>query len=175
MADANNRIQCFACTPYKNHKDLLHLAHISYLEQADIWIWKSHMFRSISKKSPYSVNITKDLLLAKAGEPCDINYCRRSTNGSTGKLLVDFPMATINGRTFFKMCVFVALDEKVQHCFISFIHMCRRAIHIRRALAISMALHQRLGGAAAISSLPLDVLFSIIHSTFKQRRTIDDE
>jgi hypothetical protein len=38
-----------------------------------------------------------------------------------------------------------------------------------------MALHQRLGGAAAISSLPLDVLFSIIHSTFKQRRTIDDE
>ena len=163
MADVNKTIQCFACNPYKYHKDLLHLSHISYLEQADIWIWKNHMFRSISRKSPYSVNINSDLLLAKVGVPCDINYCRRSTNGSTGKLLVDFPMATINGRTFFKMCVFVALDQKVQHCFISFIHMCRRAIYIKRALAVSMALHPRLGEAAAISSLPFDVLLSIIH------------
>ena len=162
MADVNKTIQCFACTPYKYHKDLLHLSHISYLEQADIWMWNSHMFRSISKECAYSVNISKDLSLAQAGVSCDITFLLGSTNKPRKTLILNLPTGVINGRTFFKMCILEALNPKVPRCFIYLIHMCKRSIYIRRALAISMALHPRLGEAAAISSLPFEMLFAIV-------------
>ena len=164
MDDVNKPIQCFACAPYHNHKDLLHLAYISYLEQADIWIWNSHMFRSISKESAYSVNISKDLSLAQTGVSCDITFLLGSTNKPRNRLILYLPTCVINGRTFFKLCILEALNQKVPRCFIYLIHTCKRAIYIRRALAMSMALHPRLGEAAAISSLPFEMLFAIIHT-----------